>query len=327
MSKMIEKIRVFKRMKTMLCKLAEKQDSIIEKQISIAEKQDRNLLDQQIHFDELSQHIQHVSRNNDKYSEEYHKQIDYLYRDIMIALRGMSNHWLEKADLHTDYPVAFDSNDTMYPHGTVRDNTRCPRFIKKCEKIFNKDEDMRFLDLGCSGGGIVLDALLYGHYGLGLEGCDISERQQRAEWRLIPEHLKTCDISRPFNITIHGSDEIMLFDVITAWEVLEHIPEERLDTLFSNIMKHLKKDGIFVASIANCPDIDSETGINWHVTMHEKKWWEDKFESFGFKICEEPFDVEDYARGLYNPHNCYEQIPTSGYEDNDQNFHLVVTKK
>ena len=304
-----------------------KHQEIIENQKRTIDTLENILRDQQIHFDELSQHIQHVSRNNDKYSEEYHRQIDFLYRDIMMMLKGDSGHWSEEADLHTDYPIAFDSNDTMFPHGTVRDNTRCPRFIRKCEKVLGRDKDLRFLDLGCSGGGTVLDALLYGHYGLGLEGCDISERQQRAEWRLIPEHLKTCDISRPFSITVPDSGEPMLFDVVTAWEVLEHIPEDRLNQLFDNISKCLKNNGIFVASIANCPDIDPVTGTNWHVTMHPRNWWTNKLEGFGFELCEGLFDVEDYARGRYNPHNCYEKVPENGYEDNEENFHVVVRKK
>jgi hypothetical protein len=54
------------------------------------------------------------------------------------------------------------------------------------------------MDLGCSGGGIILDALLRGHMAIGLEGSDVSLKQQRAEWRVIPNHLFTCDITKPF---------------------------------------------------------------------------------------------------------------------------------
>ena len=298
-------------------------NDLLQKQNDLLQQQ--NEMTQQIN--NILQWVENISNNNDRYRDEYHRHIDYLYRDIMITLRGLSDHWKEEADLYTDYPIAFDSNDTMYPHGTVRDNTRCPRFIKKCEKIFGKDSDLKFLDLGCSGGGIVLDALLRGHYALGLEGCDISLRQQRAEWRLIPEHLKTCDIAKPFEIKEHQSDETMLFDVITAWEVMEHIPEERIDQLFENVKNHLKQGGLFVTSIANFPDVDPVSGANWHVTLHDKSWWKDKFESFGFEICDGLFDVEDYARGYYNPPNCYEMLPSENYDDNEYNFHFVVKKK
>jgi len=41
------------------------------------------------------------------------------------------------------------------------------------------------MDIRCSGGGLVLDGILKGHFAIGLEGSDYSKKRQRAEWRLM----------------------------------------------------------------------------------------------------------------------------------------------
>lgn len=264
--------------------------------------------------------------NNDKYRNEIHRHIDFTYRDIMILLRCKEGMCLKEAYVETDFPIAYDSYDTISPHGTIRDNTRCPRFVFKCEQIFIEKTALKFLDLGCSGGGMVLEALLRGHYALGLEGSDESKRQQRAEWRLIPNNLKTCDISKPFSIKDKQSDKRILFDVITAWEVLEHIPESGLGQLISNIYESMEENGIFVATIAAKTDIDPLTGIDWHKTIKPFKWWKEYFEDNGFIVNNEEFTIYDLARGVYNPPHCYEEPYDIEKANFDEDFYIVARK-
>ena len=266
-------------------------------------------------------------RLNEEYRNETHRHIDFTYRDLMLVLRSRSDNWGMKADLKTDYPIAYESNDTKVPHGTIRDNTRCPRFISRCEEVFNSKHTLNFLDLGCSGGGMVLDALLKGHYSLGLEGSDASLRQQRAEWRLIPDHLKTCDISKPFRIFEHGSQTPLLFDIVTAWEVLEHIPEKDIPQLFANIYAALAPDGLFVATIAAKQDIDPETGVNWHVNINPFSWWEKMLNDSGFTLENELFSIYDLARGVYNPPHCYEAPYDVSKANFEEDFYVVARKK
>ena len=255
---------------------------------------------------------------------EVHRHIDFESRDILIALERASKFLPDdKIVLETNNPIAYESLDYIYPRGTIQDNTRYPRFVKKCETLFGQSKELSFLDLGCSGGGMVLEALLRGHNSYGLEGSDASLKEQRAEWRLIGNHLMTCDITKPFNLK-NENNNICKFNIITAWEVLEHLSDDELEGLFDNIKRHLKDDGIFVASIANWDDIDEESGVNWHVNVHEYSWWRSKFENAGFKICSDLFDVWDLARGGYNPPHCYEQ--PYDYVDRDISFHIAVKK-
>ncbi len=263
-----------------------------------------------------------VQREN----EQLRRQIDYTYRDIMVVLeKQLAFAGKHSLSLLTEHPLALDSLDTQYPHGTIRDNTRFPRFIKKCESIFGMDRGMAFLDLGCSGGGMVLDAALRGHLGIGLEGSDASLTAQRAEWRLLRDNLFTCDIAKPFVLLDRTTDQPKQFHVITAWEVLEHIPEADMPMLLSNIAKHLLPEGIFVASIANYDDIDPDSGVNWHVTLHPYAWWKEYFEQAGFIVCSELLDPADLARGGYNPPNAY--LPPNQNVDSERCFHLVARRR
>lgn len=257
--------------------------------------------------------------------DETHRHIDFVYRDIMIALYRQAAFLPEyHIILKTEYPIAYESLDHLYPHGTIRDNTRYPRFVEKCEEILSSKKKLAFLDLGCSGGGMVLEAALRGHISFGLEGSDNSKKEQRAEWRLLGDRLQTCDITKKFSLQ-KDSGEIQEFDVITAWEVLEHIAESDLPHLFENIKRHLSPEGYFVGSIANWDDVDSVSGVNWHVTVHPYEWWEEKFAKAGFEICTGLFDTIDLARGGYNPPHCYEKPYPD--VDTEKSFHIVVRKK
>ena len=251
-----------------------------------------------------------------------HKHIDFCYSDIFVLLDKYIENTSGAIKLETEYPVACESNDHIVPHGTIRDDTRYPRFIHACEMYFKDMDKLAFADLGCSSGGIVLDALLRGHEAVGLEGSDESFRQQRAHWRVIPKNLFTCDVTKPFALKKDGIRKE--FDVISAWEMLEHIGESDLDILLKNIKEHLKIGGIFVGSIANWDDIDEKTGVNWHVNLHPYEWWSEKFKKFGFEIITEKFSPHDMARGTYNPPHCYE-LPAESY-DPKKDFYIVAKK-
>ena len=253
-----------------------------------------------------------------------HRHIDVAYRDLMVMLENSSNFLsVEGIQLETENPVAYESLDHLHPHGTKQDNTRYPRFVEKCEKILAPKKNLAFLDLGCSGGGMVLDAALRGHLSMGLEGSNYSQIAQRAEWRLLRNNLKTCDITKPFTLR-NANGLVQQFDIISAWEVMEHIAEDDLSQMLQNIRKHLLPGGYFVASIANWADIDPETGVNWHVTLHPYEWWVERFESEGFEVCSELLDTIDLARGGYNPPCCYEK-PYSDVNP-ETTFHIVVRK-
>jgi SAM-dependent methyltransferase len=199
--------------------------------------------------------------------------------------------------VETDYPLASDSHDYQWPRGAIYDNNRNKNFNLKLYHFFNHKPDLKLLDLGCAGGGFVRSILEDGYTAIGLEGSDQPYKLRLAEWDTIPLHLFPGDITRPFCIKDSRGEEVK-FDCITAWEVLEHIPESRLATLFANVVRHLGPGGIFVGSVDSYPDADPFTGAVYHVTLHERPWWEQQFHKAGLvPVKNAPFVTQDYVRG------------------------------
>lgn len=244
---------------------------------------------------------------------------DIEYRDILLLLDRVSN-WIppERVSIVTDHPVATSSHDHLFPRGTVKDNTRYPRFVAACEKVIKCQ--MTVLDIGCAGGGLVLDFLLRGHRAFGIEGSDLSQQALRAEWRLLPNNLFTADATKPFRLT-DGSG-LLQCDLVCAWEVMEHIPEDALGIFLENVEKHLSPEGQFIGSVATFPDSDPETGAVWHVTLHERSWWKERFLSAGFIMLDEHgFPPRSFPRG--NPHG---QYGADFVLNPDQGFHFVCRR-
>ena len=193
-----------------------------------------------------------------------------------------------KLSVHTSFPVAYDSNDHIDPKGTKHDNTRKIAFVERTEQLF-VDQKIVFADLGCAGGGLVKDFVDRGHSAVGIEGSDYSKVNQRAEWATIPDNLFTADISKPFFITTEENITCCC-DLITSWDVLEHIEERKMYGLLSNIYNNLKTNGLFVCSIATFPD-----GPH-HVTLRPKEWWVKIFKEFNLNEVEDVYNTEQRLR-------------------------------
>lgn len=197
----------------------------------------------------------------------------------------------------SDYPVAHGSDDHRYPRGTVFDNSVNYGFNLKLYETLGFPERIAVMDLGCAGGGMVRSFLEDGHFAIGLEGSDTSQRLRSGEWDTIPFHLFTCDITKPFLVT-DWHDRAFLFDAITAWEVLEHIPEEAIDGLIGNIHRHLKTNGYFIGSVDLLPDGNPLTGAVYHRTLKPAQWWLAQFTTRGFiEVKSHGFTRRDMVRG------------------------------
>jgi len=200
------------------------------------------------------------------------------YAMIFRVRTGGSRAANRRISLQTKHPISFESPDHLAPWGTAYDNSTNKKFILfMADRLAReKPEAARaFLDLGCSGGQLVKDFLRLGWVSVGLEGSDYSLKHGRANWpELGNKNLFTCDITKPFQVFSDSDPE--KFDLITAWEVLEHIHPNELDLLFANIRNHLKDGGYFVASTTSSSD--KPDGMELHQSRLTNQRWHELIE-------------------------------------------------
>jgi SAM-dependent methyltransferase len=186
----------------------------------------------------------------------------------------------------TEREVAYESPDHLTPWGTKQNNSTNGRFNDKLYKLYPRQEQLKVLDMGCSGGGFVKSCLDDGCFALGLEGSDFSKRHRRAEWRSIPEHLFTCDVTGDFEILIEAGSELkrLEFDVVTCWEMIEHIAEPDIAEVAENVKRYLAPGGIWIMSVS--PNEEVIHGVRLHQTVQPKSWWVGKFTELGLEHSE-----------------------------------------
>jgi SAM-dependent methyltransferase len=196
----------------------------------------------------------------------------------------------------TNFPIAFDSPDHLFPTATINDNGGSNfAFVKELEDYLGRK--IKILDLGCAGGQNVVDFYLNGNYAIGLEGSDAGVKLHNwPEWK--DDILFTCDITRPFYIKRDG--EKVLFDVITCWEVMEHLDNSEFNGLFTNVYDNLLDYGLFVGSVGLASNINLATGHQDHRTLISASDWDEKFSQY-FKVIGYPF--QNAIRTGYSSHN------------------------
>ena len=186
-------------------------------------------------------------------------------------------------NLITNKPIAFDSPDHLEPMGTLADNNSNMLYVLEVKKYFN-NKNINILDLGCSGGQIVIDHISQKDLGIGLEGSfHVLQGAGKHNWeQYYNKNLFLCDITEPF--FCKDNNTTIMFDCIQMWEVLEHIPESKFKNLFTNIKNHINPEGIFVGSVAMVPDPPR------HVSLFSKNRWIEIFKENGFDLKEYAFE-------------------------------------
>ena len=195
--------------------------------------------------------------------------------------------------IQTEHPIAADSPDHLTPYGAARDNSTWPPFNAKVQRLW---PDVSLLDLGCAGGGLVASLLDEGRLAVGVEGSDYPRRATLGAWGTHPEHLFTADIKWPFTLrqgTQRELGQLMEFDVVTAWEVLEHMYELHIWQVMNNVRRHLAPGGRFMASISPRPFPP------WHQTVRPESWWRSFLQSLGWELDWEMYEImsPDWVRG------------------------------
>lgn len=180
--------------------------------------------------------------------------------------------------IKTNKSVAIDSPDHLHPAGCSNDNNSNSSYIQQIKTYFN-NKKINVLDLGCAGGQIIVDHLNANDIGVGLEGSSHAlNGAGKSNWeKYYNKNLFLCDITEPFEC-LDDNGNVITFDVIQTWDILEHIPEQKLPQVLKNIFNHLKSDGIFLGSISQ--QIDPIR----HVSVFSKEKWKTIFNFNNFTL-------------------------------------------
>ena len=216
--------------------------------------------------------------------------------------------------LNTAHPVAVNSNDHINPDSTLEGVVRPTLFVQDIVKVLGTN--IKALDLGTGAAGLVFEFAANGVLAVGIDGSDFCRRNRIGYWPLLPNNLLTCDITKPFSFSTLPESDAAKFDLITMWEVLEHLHEHDLPELFRNIESNLSDQGFFVGSISLVEYSDA-SGSPYHVTLKPRDWWHEQFASHGLEMLDtHPFCERFFPRGngpRYQDFHNYRSNPMDGF--------------
>lgn len=130
-----------------------------------------------------------------------------------------------------------------------------------------REQGPRHLDVGC-GQGFAVELMRGPEFNKTSFGVDVSPRMiQVASERLRPEFFRLIEDAKiPFPDN-H-------FDIVTCFDVLEHLDEQDAIALTEEITRSMAPDGVAVMSISLRPSISVDIfGDNLHRTVKSADWW------------------------------------------------------
>ena len=150
--------------------------------------------------------------------------------------------------------------------------------------------EYKLLDLGCARGKLVADVIESGNAACGIEVSNYCLLRERFEWGNLKSapYLFTADITKKFALKTDGNT--VLFDIVTLWEVVEHITKDDFSVVLDNIKKHLKSNGIVVMSV-------NQTKHKWHNKIWNLRELIEFVSEKGFRKID-IFNDDEYVRKL-----------------------------
>jgi 2-polyprenyl-3-methyl-5-hydroxy-6-metoxy-1,4-benzoquinol methylase len=180
----------------------------------------------------------------------------YKYSAITRPLRGYT--------IRGERLVASWSPDHFHPHGAVDKGYYYPHHLL-AKAILQSCEAESWCDLGSGVGSLVEEVARLGlDQVLAIEGSDAAIRSGLVQ--LPPDNYLIADLTLPMRIC-HLNGEPACFDVVSALELLEHVPEHKLSNLFANVCALEPKWIVFSIGLQPNPP--------WHVNLKSMQGWID----------------------------------------------------
>lgn len=124
------------------------------------------------------------------------------------------------------------------------------------------------LELGCGWGGMRVFYEVRGiHAYLGIDINPVAFKES-PYIVAAPTHYRCLNLQSPMDLRAK-------FDIITCFEVLEHIPKQRVDTVLATISRHMNSDSLFLGTAS------LNSALDVHVLVKEREWWLRRFAGHG----------------------------------------------
>ena len=151
-------------------------------------------------------------------------------------------------------------------------------------KILNLEEDVKdksILDIGCGYGWF--ENFCVEHGCKNILGIDITEE----DLKTIRSHVSHSNLVTKIGSAIDIPAENESLDTVVAWEVIEHIPLNTEEKMFSEVSRVLKKNGTFYLSTPYHNFISNVLDPAWWLIGHRHytlKQLENFSTKYGFKV-------------------------------------------
>lgn len=165
--------------------------------------------------------------------------------------------------------VSFSRKLIMDRYAEIQMGPSCERNVSRLKRAYgywlrgwlSMNGDIRVLDLGCGGGEFL--SFLSDHGFKSLTGIDASAQQmERARTNVPRAHLINGDVTEIAQFAPET------FGLVTAFDLLEHLPKNEVLPLLTHIHKRLVENGALIVSVPNC-DSPFGHGIRYGDITHE----------------------------------------------------------
>lgn len=165
----------------------------------------------------------------------------------------------------------FDAYNAEYYSERITNKSK--KHMMKYMKFLRKGSSLKMLDIGCGQGYYVRDAI---EEGINAHGIDISTHAVDNALAEVRDRITCGSITKiPF------PDEE--FDIMTAFDVIEHIhPKDTLNAV-EEIRRVLKPDGIIIITTPNS-NYGSWVFDLTHINVRPPKFWKLVLEEHNFKV-------------------------------------------
>jgi SAM-dependent methyltransferase len=156
----------------------------------------------------------------------------------------------------------------MWKERSYRERSPGMRFLSQSLDAIKPAKDKKIIDLGCGTGRVCAELRRLGYQDV--TGLDIA---YNACTEFVGPFIESC---------LWEWESAQEFDLALCFDVMEHIPTERVEQTIASIYKNCRAAYFQVANFV-CHEGD-KFGYHLHPTVKPLQWWADQFQAAGFTL-------------------------------------------